>query len=268
MRITDCHTHIYPEKIALKASGSIGQFYDIDMKYVGSCDKLIEVGAAAGITDYWVYSVATSPAQVRSINRFVAEQCALHPEFVGFGTLHPDVENVAEEVDYIISLGLHGVKFHPDFQKFHIDEERALPMYECLEGRLPIIVHTGDYRYTYSEPARMANVLRRFPKLDCVAAHFGGWSVWEQAYDYLYDTQCMVDTSSTFGFMKDDDAAARLIERWGTDRLLFGSDYPMWNSADELRKLRTFITDEEKLEDVLWRNAQTFLERACKPERK
>lgn len=264
MRITDCHTHIYPEKIAEKASSGVGAFYDAPMKYVGNCGNLLDVGNNAGITNYWVYSVATSPSQVRSINRFIAEQCELHPEFVGFGTLHPDVENVEEEVENIIALGLHGVKFHPDFQKFLIDEDRAMPMYECIAGRLPIIMHTGDHRYPYSEPERMARVLRRFPELDCVCAHFGGWSLWERAYESLYDTQCMVDTSSTFGFLKDDEASIKLIERWGTDRLLFGSDYPMWNSADELAMIRSYITDEEKLEDVLWRNAERFLKRTYK----
>lgn len=260
MKIIDCHAHIFPEKIAEKASKGIGKFYDCQMRYVGSCERLLHSGEAIGVSKYWVHSVATTAAQVRSINSFIAEQCSIHPEFVGFGTIHPDVEDIGAEIEYIRQLGLHGVKIHPDFQRFRIDEPRALPIYECIAGDLPIIVHTGDYRYDYSSPKRMAHVLEMFPKLECVAAHFGGWSVWEEAYEYLGKTNCWVDTSSTLGFLDDDAVLRRLVSCWGTDRMLFGSDFPMWDHAEEWDRFnkRLGITGDD-LEKVLYRNAESII---------
>ena len=83
---------------------------------------------------------------------------------------------------YRISLGLKGVKLHPDFQNFEADSPCAMSIFElCAEAGLPVLVHTGDYRFDYSNPNRIANVLRAFPKLKFVGAHFGGWSVWDEA---------------------------------------------------------------------------------------
>ena len=261
MKIIDSHAHIFPDKIANKATVGIGDFYDIPMKYVGSCEALLESGRAIGVEKYWVHSVATTPSQIRSINSFIAEQCALHPEFIGLGALHPDAEDIEAEVENIIALGLHGVKLHPDFQHFNIDDPKALPMYECIAGRLPLLIHTGDARYTYSHPARLARVLDMFPRLDCVAAHFGGYTVWDEAYEALGSRRCWIDTCSTTGTMNDYEHLRELVKKWGTERMLFGTDFPMWDHAEELERIKRLGFTDAQLEDVLWNNAERFMAR-------
>lgn len=259
MKITDCHAHIFPDKIARKATNAVGDFYDAPMREEGSSSELLKSGKRAGITRYWIHSVATTPAQVRSINTFIAQQCAEHPEFVGFGALHPDVESIEDEVENIISLGLKGVKLHPDFQRFDIDDPKALPMYECIAGRLPLLIHMGDDRYNWSHPARLARVLDMFPQLDCVAAHFGGYRVWDEALEYLVPRRCWADTSSTMGMKNDYEYVKMLVSKWGTERLLFGSDFPMWNHEEELARFdRLGITGDAR-EAVLRRNADRLL---------
>ena len=260
MKIIDCHAHIYPEKIAGKATAVIGDFYNIGMEHTGSGEQLLESGAKIGVTKYWIHSVATTPAQIRAINSFIAGQCELHPEFIGWGTLHPDSEDIEAEVENIIALGLRGVKLHPDFQLFNIDDEKALPMYDCIAGRLPLLIHTGDNRYSWSHPARLARVLDMFPKLDCIAAHFGGYTVWDEAYEALSGRRCWIDTSSTTGMMNDYDRLRTLVQKWGTERMLFGSDFPMWDHAQELERVKRIGFTDEQLEDVLWRNAEAFLD--------
>ena len=258
MNITDCHSHIFPEKISEKASTGIGVFYDTKMRYVGDCPHLIESGSKIDVTRYWVHSVATTPAQVRVINEFIAAQCREHPEFIGFGTIHPDAD-VEAELDHLMELGLCGVKIHPDFQHFCIDDKSAMPIYDYIAGKLPLIVHTGDYRYEYSQPARMAKVLDMFPKLDCIAAHFGGWSVWDDAYEQLGRRRCWVDTSSTLGFLNDSEHARKLVEQWGTERLLFGSDFPMWDHSEELERVMALKLSDAELEAVLSKNAEQLI---------
>ena len=89
MEIIDAHAHIYPEKIAAKATDTIGVFYDIKMEMpAGTADRLIEDGSRVGITRYVVHSVATTAHQVRSINEFIKREKENHPEFIGFITLH------------------------------------------------------------------------------------------------------------------------------------------------------------------------------------
>lgn len=88
---------------------------------------------------FLVQSVATSPAQVCSINDFIAGECALYPELTGFGTLHPDMERPFDEIKRIQALGLKGVKFHPDTQKFYMDDQRLFKIYDALsQSGLPV----------------------------------------------------------------------------------------------------------------------------------
>jgi predicted TIM-barrel fold metal-dependent hydrolase len=256
--VVDFHTHIYPEKIAAKAVASIGEFYNVSMSMDGTVDTLLERGRRGGIGHFVVFSAAAIPGQVQAINNYIASVCGEHPEFTGYGTLHRDMENPQEEIERLIKLGLKGIKFHPDMQRFNIDDDRMMEIYAVLEGRLPVIFHSGDYRYSYSHPSRLANVLDNFPKLCVIAAHFGGWSVFDIAYDYFYKRRCYFDVSSSLAFI-GSRRAVELIRSYGTERFLFGSDYPMWDPSvclDEFKSLD--LTDMER-EQILWKNAHTIL---------
>lgn len=258
LKIFDAHCHIFPEKIAAKASVNIGRFYDLHMDFDGSVKTLMELYARAGVDKCLVQSVATSPAQVRSINDFIAESVREHPDmFVGFCSLHPLMEKkeIEAEIDRAIALGLKGIKLHPDFQRFRIDERKAYDIYEAAEGRMPILFHTGDFRYDYSSPKRLANALKDFPRLVAIGAHFGGWSEWDDGEKYLADNpNVYVDTSSSL-YSVSPEKALEYIRAFTPDRVMFGTDYPMWSVEDELRRMEKIdLTDSER-EKVMYKTA-------------
>lgn len=244
--ICDAHAHIFPDKIAEKAVTSIGGFYGLPMDCpVGSAGELLKSGGRIGVSHYLVCSTATTPAQVVSINNFIIEQCRLHPEFVGFGALHPDFEDIEQEVQRCIDGGLKGIKLHPDFQQFYIDEDKAFRIYEAVEGKLPLLIHMGDSRYDYSRPKRLENVLRNHPKLTAFAAHLGGYERWEEAASCLYFDNIRYDTSSSLEFISAD-FARDVIRSFGVEKVFFGTDFPMWDHAGELaRFIKLGLTDSE-----------------------
>jgi len=258
--VVDVHCHIYPQKISDKAVASIGNFYDIPMHHNGQAQSLIEVGDRAGVTHFIVHSVATVPNQVRYINEFLAETVAeSNGRMIGFGTLHPDSPDVIKDIDHLIELGLRGIKLHPDFQKFLIDEERALKIYEYAEGKLPILFHIGDYRYEYSHPQRLANIMKRFPNLVCIAAHFGGWTMWEEGVKYLAGLPNLYTDCSSSLFAITPEKAKELVEAYGADRVIFGSDYPMWDAQEELQRLATVGLSEEEMDMIRYKNVSKLL---------
>ena len=260
MRIIDFHTHIYPDKIAERATDAIGKFYDIEMDRVGSVENLLKYSQRAGINECVVHSVATSAQQVERINDFINAQVTQHSDkLYGFGTMHQDYENKIDEVDRIIELGLKGVKLHPDTQMFNVDDERMFDMYDYMQGKLPLLLHCGDYRYDYSHPRRVANICRNFPKLLVIGAHFGGYSVWEEAFEELKDLDCMLDTSSSSALMDPPEMFAKLINSYGADRLLFGTDFPMWDPAQELDRYMSVKMCESDREKILFKNATRIL---------
>lgn len=262
-KIYDMHAHIFPAKIAEKATSSIGRFYDIPMQEKGTAEDLLAQGRRIGVSRYLVCSTATTGAQVESINHFIAEEVRTHPEFIGFGSLHPDVPDPEAEVDRMIAAGLQGIKLHPDFQRFMIDDPAAYPIYEAAQGRLPILFHMGDARYAYSLPIRLMNVLKKFPRLIAIAAHLGGYQRWKEAEEtdgYLGCPNLYLDTCSAIQFLPHERSEA-IIRRHGADRVFWGSDYPMWDhKAEYERFLSLSLTDTEK-EQILWKNAETFLAR-------
>lgn len=260
MRIIDCHCHVYPGKVADRAVSAIGGFYGIPMRYDGTTDTLLKKGGEAGVTDYLIHSVATTPMQVRSANEFLMAEVESHDgKFMGFGTLHPDSEDPEGDVEHLIGLGLKGVKIHPDFIKRRVDDPGFMRMFEIIEGRLPICIHTGDYRYDNSNPNRMKRVLKAFPGLLVIGAHYGGWSIWEQASDELHGfDNLIVDCSSSLAFITSEKAT-EITRLYGSERVLFGSDYPMWTPADELERLRKLSLTQQELENILYKNAERLL---------
>jgi predicted TIM-barrel fold metal-dependent hydrolase len=253
-RVIDSHTHIFPAKIAVKASQNIGSFYDIPMRYDGTLETLLKLGEKEHIDQFLVHSVATAPSQVEQINNFIAESAAEYPDkLIGFASLHPDMDNIGDEVDRAISLGLHGIKLHPDFQQFNLDDKAAYKIYEAAENRIPILTHTGDNRHFYSYPARIPAIMKDFPKLKMICAHLGGWSQWLEAEQYLKGLDIWVDTSSSF-FALDNDTVVRLINMYGEDRVVFGSDYPMWDPGAELERFYTLPLSDRVKEKILSQN--------------
>jgi predicted TIM-barrel fold metal-dependent hydrolase len=262
--VIDFHAHIYPDKIAVKAVANICDFYRIPMQGSGTVRGLLESGRKGGIDRFVVFSAAAVPSQVESIHNHIASVCAEHPEFIGFGTMHRDFGNPETEIGRLAGLGLKGIKLHPDMQKFNIDDERMMDIYALLEGRLPVIFHTGDYRYPFSHPARLARVLDAFPRLCVVAAHFGGWSLFDLALEYFRDRRCYLDVSSAIPFL-GKKRSVELVRIYGAERILFGSDYPMWDPACCLQDFLTLdLTDAER-ELVLYKNALEILDSAKGP---
>ena len=235
-RIIDAHAHIFPQKIAAKAVDSIGHFYDLTMHDGnGTAEALLESGRRIGVDRYLVCSTATRPGQVKAINDFIWEESIAHPEFVPFATMHPDLEDLEEEMERILSRGYYGLKLHPDFQEFNIDDDRAMEIYRLAEGKLAILFHTGDNRYDFSAPRRMERVAERFPNLTCIAAHFGGYRCWEEALSCYEAPNIYMDTSSAL-FALPAEGAWKFFERFGFERFFFGTDFPMWTHEDEMAR--------------------------------
>lgn len=259
MKIVDFHAHIFPDKIAKKASFNIGKFYNMAMCFDGNVNKLISIGEQCGINQFVVHAVATTPDQVESINNFIFSCMKKFPDkLIGFATLHPDYKNIDKEIERIISLGFKGIKLHPDFQCFNIDCKSAFNIYKKIEGRLPVLIHTGDSRYEYSKPNRIIQVMEGFPNLTIICAHFGGWSEWNFAAKSLAGRNLYVDTSSSL-YALSPKRAYELINQFGINNVLFGSDYPMWNPSDEINLINKInLTDGEK-EKIMYLNAKNLL---------
>ncbi len=259
MKLIDFHTHVYPDAIAPKAAQSIRTFYSLGNDTMdGTVQMLLEKGSAVGTTQYVILPVAMRPDRTRHINDFILQTLTEHPNFFGFGTIHAGMDGLMEEVDYIQQKGLRGIKMHPDSQVFAIDDERLFPVYEQIQEKLPVLFHMGDHRFDYSHPARLRRVLDRFPRLQVIAAHFGGYEIYQEAYDLLKETGCFFDVSSSLMFM-GQGVAESYINRYGAERFVYGSDYPMWNPQEEMQRFLQLKLTDDQVEQIFYKTAERIL---------
>ena len=257
----DAHCHIYPEKIAKLAISHTDNFYSVESFNKGTLDDLLISSEKAGIDKCIIQSVATTPKQVQSINRFISENVNLYKDkFVGLGTIHPRSTDIEGDIEHLIELGLKGIKIHPDIQGFKLDDDGYMQAYKICEKKgLSVLMHTGDSRYDNSNPNRLIPVLEKFKGLKVIGAHFGGWSIYEDAskqlcsYENLY-----VDCSSAFYYLSKD-ASKEIIHRYGVDKVLFGSDYPMWDAGEELSYFFSLNLTKEENEKILSKNLKKLL---------
>ena len=195
---------------------------------------------------------------MRSPTDLYIEQVKKQPRFYGYGTIHADMQGLTEEVQYIMDKGLRGLKMHPDYQLFAIDDPRLFPVYDMIGDKLPIIFHMGDHRYDYSHPARLRKVLELFPRLRVIAAHFGGYSMYETAYELLHDKNCIFDVSSSMMFM-EDGIPEKFINLYGAERMAFGTDYPLWDPVVETKRFLELKLTDEQFEQIGHKTAERFL---------
>ena len=260
MKIIDIHAHIYPDAIAQKAAASVKEFYEGigDPSMSGTESMLLEQGIKAGIDRFVVLPVAIRPDRVQSINDFIYQRAQANPCLIPFGTVHAAMDDLMDEVARLVNLGVKGIKMHPDSQRFALDDPRLFPMYEAIQGHIPVMLHMGDPRYDYSHPVRLRRLLQLFPQLDVIAAHLGGYSMPETARQLLQDTNCVMDISSSVVFL-DPGVAENYINLYGAERIAFGSDYPMFDPLKEVNNfLRLQLTDAQK-EQIAHKTAERVL---------
>ncbi|MBN1129312.1 MAG: amidohydrolase family protein [Chitinispirillaceae bacterium] len=263
MAIIDFHTHCFPDHLAARAVKHV-----LDTSPEAKCwtdgtlGGLLGSMKTAGITRSVVLPVATKSSQVTSINRAAPELAS--DAIVPFGCLHPEAPNAEEEIAFLKGSGIRGVKLHPEFQDFYLDDPAVFPLYDALaQAGLMVVFHAGTdpgpFTNDHSLPHRLLAVHKRFPGLTIVAAHMGGHQVWDQVEEHLVGLPIWFETSTVpENFAKE--AFVQMCRKHGVERVLFGTDTPWFNQMFDVRWTRESGLTDTELKLVFERNALALLE--------
>ena len=258
MKYIDLHCHIFPPGVAEKVISTLETYYGSRWTGTGELDDLLRNLRRARISRGVIFSSATKPSQVVPANNFLSRLQSEYPELLlAFGTLHPDFPDCRAEIARIRQLGLRGLKFHPDFQQFLIDDPCMDQIYEAA-GDLPLLFHAGDSRTQFSKPERLLNIHRKYPGLKLIAAHMGGYSEWDRAWKYLIGQDIWLDISSTIKFLSPAEVR-RMVVAHGADRVLFASDYPGTTPQRAVEEVLSLGLSESDNEKIFYRNAEKLL---------
>jgi hypothetical protein len=143
MMVTDFHAHAFPDALAERAIAVLDAETDeVDACLDGRLSSLLTSMDKAGIDRAVLCSIATKPAQFDPIlawSRQIASE-----RIIPFPSIHPRDPNAVKRVDTIADAGFQGIKFHPYYQDFDLDDDGMFPVYERIRDRnLLVTFHTG-----------------------------------------------------------------------------------------------------------------------------
>jgi predicted TIM-barrel fold metal-dependent hydrolase len=207
--------------------------------------------------------IATKPAQVRSINNWAVEINRGFNQLICFGTIHPKQDDWQHEIDLLVSDGIRGVKFHPDYQEFFVDDAELTPLYNALaDAGLIVLFHAGvDIGLpppVHCTPEPLSRVVDAVPDLIVIAAHMGGYALWDDVHKYLAGRDIYLDTSYSMNDLGTEQMT-ELIRAHGADKVLFGTDSPWTDQKAEVSGIRALQLKDDEINGILGGNAERLL---------
>ncbi len=267
--IIDVHTHIFPDSLAERAlSALLENAGDYDAYTDATLAGLLASMDASGVDRAWVANIATKPSQASSILAW--SLTVKSPRILPLASVHPRSENFEAEIARFREAGFCGMKLHPMYQDFVVDDPALSPFFRAVEeSGMFLLLHAGyDISFGADDnaaPRRIRALMERHPGLTVIAAHLGGWNAWEEVSRFLAGSPCYLDTS----FVHEVPPALRdrIIALHGTDRLLFATDSPWLRQNEQVAEVRGLGFGQDELERVFSTNALSILERhKHKPE--
>jgi hypothetical protein len=260
--IIDFHTHVFPENLAKKATTLLSERSKVSSYTDGTLKGLLQSMERAAIDISVVAGIATKPEQVEGINYW--HSVIRQPKISPLATIHPDLVNNKDLVKELNLGGFKGFKLHPDYQHFFVDEKRMYPFYEKVEAQgMFILFHAGvDIGLpppVHATPKRLAKVHRDFPKLIIIAAHMGGYKMYEEVEEVLLGKDIYLDTSFALSKMSLS-LSKRFFNKHSHERFLFGTDSPWTDQKEELEFFLSLpYLNEEGKQKILGKNPSYLL---------
>jgi uncharacterized protein len=259
--IIDFHTHAFPDHLAEHAITALEAECNVKAKHEGTIASLLRSMDNAGIDTAVICSIATKPSQFEPILKWSKE--IISGRIILFPSLHPADPDPGEKIKIIYNEGFKGIKLHPYYQKFSIDEEWLFPVYEaCMKYNLMLVCHTGfDIAFPrdrIADPEKIENIITRFPDLLFISTHLGGWYDWDEVEKHLIGKPHYMEISFSLEELPRD-RARELITKHPSHYLLFGTDSPWTDQKKAIELLTSLDLDPETRENIFYRNAARLL---------
>ncbi len=262
--LIDFHTHVFPDELAPRAMSALTA--SVEGLYTpvhdGTVDGLLSNMDAWGIDVSVALPVVTKPSQVRKTNEWIKSVCS--DRIIGFGGIYPHTDSWKDDIDFVVGLGLKGLKFHAEYQDFILDDPRMLRIYDYALGKGLILLHHAGYDPAYPPPFKSSP--RGFKRIAeemrggiVIAAHLGGHDQWDEVEEILAGTSLYLDTSMGFDFFSEEQFL-RIVRKHGADRILFASDSPWSDARAEAERLKALPLTQADVGAILGGNAKRLLD--------
>ena len=260
--LIDFHTHCFPDHLAQKAiphlshiSGGLQPYTD------GTVLGLKKSMESNGVSASVILNIATNAHQQTKVNDF-ASSVNDNKTIFSFGSVHFESFDALNELERIKDMGLKGVKLHPYYQGFDVDDPKMKPIYKKISQLgLICVFHAGrDYGFAppyKNTPSKMLKALSWFSS-PVIVAHWGGVDCYDEVLKLLAGTDAYFDTS--FGYsMMPKYYAQKIFEKHGADKMVFGTDTPWHTKEMEMRLIESLDISQEDKEKIFYKTACKLL---------
>jgi predicted TIM-barrel fold metal-dependent hydrolase len=259
--LIDFHAHAFPDALAGRAINQLEHGGGVKAFLDGRVSSLLASMDGAGIRTSVVCSIATKPEQFDPILKW--SQAVASPRIVPLPSIHPKDPDPVGQAHRVAEAGLRGIKLHPYYQNFAIDDETLFPLYRALDKLgLFVVCHTGfDFAFPRdrrADPLRILRVLDRVPSLHFITTHMGAWDDWDEVEKHLLGKPITMDISLSLELLGQERARA-MLSAHPADRILFGTDSPWSSQSESLRMVRSLELDKEREQRLLSKNAEALL---------
>ncbi len=259
--IVDFHAHAFPDALAPRAISQLEHGGGVKAFLDGRITSLLASMDVAGIATSVICSIATKPDQFEPILRWSKEIAS--ERIVPLASIHPKARDPVGQARQVAEAGLRGIKLHPYYQDFLLDDPALLPLLRALdELGLLVVCHTGfDFAFTRdrkADPVRILRVVDRVPTLKFIATHMGAWDDWDEVERHLLGKQVTMDISLSLDLLGPERARAMILAH-PADRVIFGTDSPWGSQAETVRTLKALQLDEARERSILAGNARALL---------
>lgn len=172
------------------------------------------------------------------------------------------------------------VKLYPGYEPFFPSDSICEPIYKlCTDNRIPVIFHSGDTwwlfptsKVRYTNPVYIDDVAANYPDMKILIAHLGNPWIRETAEVVSKNRNVYTDMSGILCPPHHQERFAKryteklkvdlldLLAYYGdTDKLLFGTDFPLYNQRtyiDFFNSIREFTAADREM--ILYKNTMNF----------
>lgn len=260
-RYIDIHTHAFPDTVAATAIPALEKSGNIKAYLDGTVAGLLKSMDKADIQTSVVCLIATRPLQFRPILEWA--ESIRSPRIIPFPSVHPRDPDILEHLHEIHQKGFKGIKMHPYYQDFFLDEPALADFYQQVEQLgLLLTVHCGyDIAYPRvrrSDPCRILKLLEHFPGLKLLTTHFGGWDEWDDVQAMLIGNPIYMEISFALDFL-DQIRLRDMLLSHPRDYILFGTDSPWTDQKTTLKMLGKLGLPDDLFQAITFENSARLL---------
>ena len=277
--IIDFHTHIFPPRFRENREEYLGRdplfahLYSDPKAKLATAEELIASMDKEGIDISIILNIGWTDLELcRQTNDYIMEAISRYPNrLVGFCAIQPRAGEAAiAEIERCARGGMRGIgELRPDIQGFDLGDEVTMgPVIEAARRHgFILLTHSSepvghDYKGKGNiTPDILYRFICHFPELPIVCAHWGGglpfYALMPEVKTALANV--FFDTAAS-PFLYRPEIFKYVSEIVGTDKILFGTDYPLMPQSRVIKQLQSLNMGPEAEALILGGNAQKLLD--------